>query len=91
MHSATPKKEQVLRVHIIDDVNTKDFEQLKVLMKKFQIDAYIRGDLRFCDLDRSEQNRVINSTTEEFNNSNFKNQNLKQSDIKKYQRLLKIK
>lgn len=91
MSDTISKEKEVLKVHIIDDINTTDFEQLKVLMKKFQIDAYIRNHSTFFDLDRSEQNRIINNVIEKFDNLNLENEDLKPGDIKRIAEIIESK
>lgn len=59
----------ILKVDTINDINSTEFEQLKILMREFAIDTYIREDLRFSNLERSEQDKIINNAIENLDNS----------------------
>lgn len=89
MSDSISKEERILKVNIIDNINTTDFEQLKVLMEKFIIDTYIREDSRFCNLDREEQNRIINNSIEKFDNPDLENEDLTSDDIKEIEKRIK--
>ena len=59
-----------LKISILDRTDTQDFEQLKVLLKKFTIDTYIRNKPEFSGLKGSKKFELVNSAINEFEGKN---------------------
>lgn len=91
MSNDISKEKQPLQIHIVDGTNTTDFEQLKTLKKKLMIDSYIRNDLKFFNLNREEQNKIINSAIEILDNPNLDSVDLTSDDIEKIQKAINEK
>ena len=59
-----------LRISSLDKVDTEDFEQLKVLLKKFIIDTYIRNKPEFGELRGRKKAELVKRAIDEFDGKN---------------------